>query len=500
MALNVSTRKPKKSQLTQNPEEVQFQAHLEALGLNSMADYRAWCSHYGFGPATKKSERQRELEVREARRAFAEHRLSQKKREQRSFRATVDEIFRGQLIADQVTSQTLKLLCEAYVSLQACKFVRQAFRELLSAVGDATDLIRVNPVISQYGLSRGNTYLDALLALAHHAQEWIRPPMEWKPTTHNVDRQFQSLSRHLFARWPVPAFMDSVWFQGTSFEARQKQTWFVHLGRGENIRTLPLPIPYTKRMAHHFMQAPAESTVEEALRWGQIRALGGSTRLVKSVMGTRLRTCYKQNEFWTTVFQFLIANPMLDLAHVGPLIDYLQNEKFTPQEVFVSPGVIEHRPPSQPNLTMKGRSPETLLRNVDAWHRNLSKVKQTAAEWVASGIGGFRFVEGAETGDNARIWTVTELLSSAALIAEGRKMKHCVATYARSCAQGVCSIWAMETENISGRSKVLTLEVSNQTRVLVQARGKCNVLPTQKERGILQRWADQAGLQLGKWI
>ncbi|MDB5334537.1 MAG: hypothetical protein JWN70_156 [Planctomycetaceae bacterium] len=500
MALNVSTRKPKKSHLTNTPEEVQFQAHLKALELGSIADYRDWCSRHGFGPATKKSAIQRELEVRERHRAWAEYRLSQKKREQRSLRATINEIFRGQLGENDVTSPTLKLLCEAYDSLQASTFVRQAFRELLTVVGDATDLIQTNTVISQYGLGRGNTYLGALLALAHHAQDWIRPPTAWKPNTHNVDRQFQSLARHLFARWPVPTFMDSVWFQGISSDALEKQTWFVHLGLGENIRTLPLPIPYTKRMAHHFMQAPAESTVEEALRWGQIRALGGSARLVKSVTGTRLRTCYKENEFWTTVIQFLIANPMLDLAHVGPLIDYLHNEKFTPQEVFVPPGRVERRPPPQPNLTMKGRSPETLLRNVEAWHRNLSKVNQTAAEWVTSGICGFRFVEGDEAGGNAKIWTATELLSSSALIAEGRKMKHCVATYARSCAQGLCSIWALETESIAGRSKVLTLEVLNQTRVLVQARGKCNVMPTQKERGILQRWADQAGLQLAKWI
>jgi hypothetical protein len=294
--------------------------------------------------------------------------------------------------------------------------------------------------------------------------------------------------------------MDSAWFKGVAEQAQQQQRWFLHVGRGENIRTADLPLPYTKRMAHHFMQAPGDFTIAAALRWGQIHALGGDARLVRAVVGTRLGTNFEQDEFWTTVLSFLIANPMLDLAHVGPIIDFIHHQKFLPQEVVVAPGVVERKPPPQPDLTMKGRSAASLLRQVEAWHCRLAKVQQPQADWPASGITPLEFIEGSERGGNIRIWTIRELLSTKALVAEGRAMKHCVGSYARSCAHGVCSIWTLEAETFEGRSKLLTIEVQNGTRLICQARGKCNAMPAEKHRGILRRWAEMAGLQLGRYI
>ena len=275
-----------------------------------------------------------------------------------------------------------------------------------------------------------------------------------------------------FRRWrvtyspsgPCPLFMDAVWFLGNGREAIRQQDWFLHLGKGKNIRTADLPLPYTKRMAHHFMQAPSDFTVVAALRWGQIHGLGGTERLARALTGTHVGTEFEHDDFWITVLQFFIANPMLDLVHVGPIIDYINHQRFASQDVFVAPGVVERRGPAQPNLTMKGRTPESLLRQVEAWHQTLAKTEQPKAEWPRSGIDGFEFVEGAERGGNLKIWTITELLSTKALVAEGRKMKHCVATYAHSCASGACSIWALEVETFEGRSKLFTIEVSTARR------------------------------------
>src|SRR5262249_49909715 len=158
--------------------------------------------------------------------------------------------------------------------------------------------------------------------------------------------------------------------------AVQQQEWFVHVGRGQNIRTADLPLPYTKRMAHYFMQAPAGLTVEAALRWGQIHGLGGSERLARAVIGTRLGASFRHDDFWITVLRFFIANPMLDLAHVGPIVDYIEEQRFVSQSVLVAPGVVERGGPAQPNFTMKGRTPTSLLRQVEAWDRTLAKAEQ----------------------------------------------------------------------------------------------------------------------------
>ena len=52
-----------------------------------------------------------------------------------------------------------------------------------------------------------------LVRLNDQRHRWVRPLSSWKVTSHNRRRQFSSLIRHLLARYPVPAFMDSVWFR-----------------------------------------------------------------------------------------------------------------------------------------------------------------------------------------------------------------------------------------------------------------------------------------------
>ena len=336
------------------PLEPALQAHLRALGLSSVEEYVAWCVRHGFSRRTAKHWRLRLKERAFASRAAADARLARKKQEVRRPENAIQAIFRGEVTEEQVTEAHLKTVCRAFQSSKSCPRTRRAFLDLLTHAGRCADFFATQPVIAQHGRLDGNTFIGGLLALAHHAADWLRPVEEWKPQTHNARRQFASLARHLFARWPVPAFMDSVWFKGVSAQALQVQRWFLHVGRGENIRTADLPLPYTKRMAHHFMQAPADCTVEAALRWGQIHGLGGNERLARAVIGTRLGTDFEHDDFWITVLQFFVANPMLDTAHVGPVIDYIHQQRFVPQEVFVAPGVVERKSPPQPNFNDEG--------------------------------------------------------------------------------------------------------------------------------------------------
>lgn len=121
-------------------------------------------------------------------------------------------------------------------------------------------------------------------------------------------------------------------------------------------------------------------------------------------------------------------------------------------------------------------------------------------QWQPSGIESFEFVEGSLEGRKFKCWTIRELLSSKALVAEGHQLEHCVATYASSCARGHSSIWTVEVESFEGTTKALTVEVRNGMRVISQVRGKANRLPTEKEKNILCRWAATSGLKLAAYI
>jgi hypothetical protein len=493
-------RKPKADSPTPEEEARALKIHLRDLGLASVEQYKQFCRKHSFSLKTNKSSRQRERERLIVSRQAAERRLSQSRRERRNTKTTIAQILDGDIKKDEVRHPGLRLVCLAYESTQRNRRAKHALRDILLHLNPASAFFDNRPAIVHLGWQLGNTYVEALAAMAFFYGCRRRPVEQWRPRSHNVWRQFASLARHLFADYDVPPFLDEVWFRGVSTAAQERQGWFIHMAHGLNIRTAKLPVALTKRMAHHFMQAPKNYSVEAALRWGQIHGLGGDARLADAIRATRLAEHFDHDVFWVSVLRFFIANPMLDTAHIGPIVDYLHDQRFAPRNVFVERGVMEQHPAAQPNLTMRGRSVTSLLAQVRRWHRQLAKEPAGNVEWPKSDIGEFVFVEGRKESGNMRRWTLRELLSGKALNAEGRSMRHCVASYSSSCARRTTSIWSLEVEGFEGHSKVLTVEVRLGQKLICQARGKNNKPPDEKSRSVLRRWAEQEGLTLAPYL
>lgn len=481
--------------------------HIEGLGLSSIEDYQAWCTRNGFSRKLNKHWKQLSRERYLSQESKAKERLKQKKREQRNQIDVLFAICRGELSESDVTLPHLKRLCKAMrtngTPPHARRVDRKALMRLLRHLDECrAKFFRSTSAKTLPGEQAGHTYIDAIVRSASHSDSWQRAVEEWKPRSHSPSRQFASLLRHLFAKHDdVPLFLDAVWFAGQNAEAEERREWYVHIGRGKNIRTCNLPIPLTKKMAHHFMRAPRDVTIAEALRWGQVHGLGGDELLARAIFGTRLTESFKHDDFWSTVIRWFVANPMLDRSHVGPIVDYLHYQRFVPEQNYTAPGVRQEGVPPQPRLSMKGRTPEGVLRRVNEWHRKLANNNRyQVRQWQSIGIEGFEYLEGSEKNRSLKCWTIRELLSSNALQTEGRQMKHCVATYAASCARGHCSIWTMEVESQMGVSKAVTIEVRNSARLICQVRGKANRLATEKERRIIQRWAEVAGLRVASYV
>ncbi len=471
-----------------------LEQHLAALGLSTVEEYAQWCAQHGFGARADKHWHQRCKERYFAFEQAIQSRCARKKQEAHHSQTVIQAIANNELTVSDLTSPHLKLISEAFASLEGDP--RHAFLRLLLHVQRFAKLLVAGPVVRQFGVQPGNTFIEGLSALARHYASWRQPPEQWQPRTHNSLRQFSSLARHLLARYPPPDFMDSVWFKGHTPEAIKQQEWFMRMGNGESPRYLDHPIRHTKRMVHHFLHTPSDFTVEAALRRAQVLGLGGSVRLAEAILGSKMATDFDHEDFWISVVRWFIANPMLDTAHVGPIVDYIRHQRFEPQQVVTAPGRTEARPP-QPDFSMKGRTPASVLRQVQEWHGDLRKKRQqpTQAEWYESGIGPFEWTEGSASLDGPRRWTIKELVTWKDLFGEGCAMRHCVASYEHACASGQTSIWSMGIERNNGRRKrVLTIEVGVDRKVICQARGKANRPPTEKEMGILRRWAVQEGL------
>ena len=454
--------------------------HIDELGFDSVDEYRSWCKSNNLNESLNKSasQRKREIQLKQqldftaADRGYADAKGNAMR--------VAKSILNGEIAIDDITHPGLRRIAELFDVDAETTPDHGCFLRILEAVLSKGDFLDVNPVIERLGRAAGNTLIDGLFSVAVHADSWIRAPEAWTPASKGLHKRFNELVRHLFARYAVPRFMDSVWFEGAGDEAIERQQWFIHLGNGGNIRTAGLPMEYSKKMAHLFLQAPDNYSVIDAVRWGQVLALGGSRELVGHLSATALGTNLENEEFWISVIHFFVNNPMLDLDYVGPIVEYINRRKFLREEQIGDDGNAFFIDPPDPGFTMKGRKAEPLVELVDEWHLHLTREQKIkTVGWAASGIPPFELVEkDRETGHRVK-WTIDELLTRKEMFDEGKSMKHCVRSYIPSCERGIKSVWSLcyDSPNTTKKKRVLTIAVKNDMRKVVQARGKCNAMP-----------------------
>lgn len=361
----------------------------------------------------------------------------------------------------------------SYEDARACVPLSRAeyadYVRLAEACRTAKFLAQEGPVISAYGAHPCNTYGAALIRIAKQAAHWRAQPETWRPATHNAARAFRSLLDHLFVRFPVPVPLETVWF-------RPRENWvpcYLAVAKGANLRDVPgLRFPLTRRMAHECLGAPSRLTFEQALRWGQVRGLGGSEGLFHALSATRIpgpgREGMPTHEFWQTVVAWLIRNPMLSPDQYGPVVDYIREARRR-----------------DPRFRMAGRTPQALLRAMAAWHGELGQVPTATLSrtWSSHGMD-WLWVQKNEEG--ARLtWRMEEITTAERLREEGKTMRHCIFTYLQSCTSGTTAVLSLRADD----QPVLTVAVNPRLRALGEVRGVCNRCPSPAESSVVRRWA-----------
>jgi PcfJ-like protein len=368
---------------------------------------------------------------------------------------------------------------------------RKSFLQMLGEVRGRSDLLRPARLRGRIEVAWLDTILDGLRALTEHRKDWLRPLDTWRPVGSNPIPLFSSLAHHLLADFPVPPVLVSAWFRGDGFQARQQQRWFKRAGKGISLRTVGFPIALTRRMAHEFAHAPAHYHADFALRWAQVRGLGGPDKLARAVAATRLGREFRHDEFWVSVLHFFINHPKFDLIHVDPIVEFLHAQKFAFRRAIIGQDTEIYIDPPQPDLSLKGWSEASLLRRVEEWKaRGKVEAVRELIRWDRSGIG-----ELVACDEQGRDWTIRELLDSDALVAEGQAMDHCAATYTLWCAKRLTTIWSVGIERPEGRERVATVEVDPATRGIVQAKARSNDEPDESCLAIIRQWASQEALK-----
>lgn len=253
-----------------------------------------------------------------------------------------------------------------------------------------------------------------------------------------------------------------------------------HLCHGNPLRTAPgLCFPLNARTAHYFSQMPADTDWMAAFLTARVAVLGGYRALAQELNAHAYRLQHWQDEqFLSQTIEFFVRHEQrLPLNQVRPVLDYL-----------------DHCRTENPDFALKGRSPEALLRQMEAWHRDLVLSRQIEAmskNWKPVPVNGLLY-----TDKSGQRYHIVQLCTAEALVAESRVLRHCVSSYANRCAQGLSSIWSLRREGDTPEQfeRMVTIEL-NARRQVVQVRGLQNRMPDALETKIVDAWRRKTGLK-----
>ncbi|RYD22752.1 MAG: hypothetical protein EOP88_06905 [Verrucomicrobiaceae bacterium] len=341
--------------------------------------------------------------------------------------------------------------------------------------------------------------VPALVRMAHYHEWWIRDPSDWTPDPSRSPRlQIHDLAAHLFARWPMPEWFGAAWFVKGELTYLERD-WYCQVGRGSSLRKLAgMPPSITHRALSLARNAPGHLTVREALRWGQVKAAGGTDELLREVLQSRMVKDLSNDAVWSRLIgKFAAAKPRSE-RHFGiiadTLIEVIRNDGWHRAGELVGlpfGELLRHcRKFWSTIFTLAAASlPEMKGLDIGCRHARAQFGAVASTRWARLPYVRDQQIDRKETST----LEIVELTTLAQLIAEGRSMGHCVGTYGPDCVSGGSSIFRMRRSD-GERPDVwaegnLTIEVDRASRRVIQIRGKYNRSPTFGELRMIRSWA-----------
>lgn len=298
-------------------------------------------------------------------------------------------------------------------------------------------------------------------------------------------RSFRHLPLGQIIRY-LPGFM--LWNIGYHLKISERRVLLQDLAEGKHVRNCShCPAPFTKKMAHHFSQAPVSSRFKTAVWYGIICGLNGTEKLIP-------------------VFQQHFGQWQGNMDLIKTLLAFFQTPKHQveTEEVKRLFGYVDHLRQEGADCSLKGWTLNSLRRRSDRWHAqinfanrhrlqhgwSLEKVKNALKEsWTGANYLGYKALGEAVEYHIIQLTTVQELLD------EGQAMQHCVGSYVSSCQLAGTSIWSLRKLKDGQVKRLVTIEVSKMHRI-VQAKRKSNAAPQAFHWRLIRAWAKRENLSL----
>lgn len=332
----------------------------------------------------------------------------------------------------------------------------------------------------------------ACFRLAAKQRQWIQGPEYWTSREgDSAHQQWCEFVGHILHHYPTPEFLAPIWLQNES------QPWerdlHLHLAKGFSIRRFHIPGigRIGKSAARHFMTAPNDCGVPQAIRWAQVVAAGGEPKLARVVMSLVPVSARESWEpVWGSVIQFLIRNQPISLQEVREIIQFIIEQRFTPARVTLGNWMGEE--PVCRELDLHGWT----LRRMRRWMANWREQYQTPVQQLGQTGWPSMDYEPLEHCDGETIWRIVELRSEAELRVEGGIMRHCVGSYGWYCKNGRSSIWSLRRIDGKRMKRVATIEIRPSQHRIVCANGPKNREISEQTRKLIRDWAKRERLSM----
>lgn len=277
----------------------------------------------------------------------------------------------------------------------------------------------------------------------------------------------------------LPVFM--LWQIGLSLHQLKTRRLTLELASGQNIRrALACPFPFTRKMAHLFINSPRDMTFDTAIWYAIVRGWGGNKWLTE-----QLKTYFSHQQ----------KQP--DFIHLLVLFFKKTDPKLSTNEMKYLLGYLQHRWDESEHFTLKGWTLASLQRKAMQWYQTISQQQlqnitspNLALSWKGADYKTFSLEDARSS------YEIIQLNSIKKLQEEGRRMMHCVGSYAARCQLDKCSIWSLRQTTGDRHRSLVTIEITKDHRI-VQARKMFNASPEPFERQLIQQWAYREGLN---WV
>lgn len=377
------------------------------------------------------------------------------------------------------------------------KKARRAWFQLIDVIRQRSSALNTQ-AFQHHNQSSWHTqdFLKAVAAMTYRFGQRVRSPWDW-----TCDGQpIQSLSNHLFAEYPVAAFLHRGWL-----ESEPAQSTLIAIGSGQSVKAAVcthFDVLLSRKSAHLFANGSDRFGVRDTLRWSQLQAAGCEDKLAVRILRSTSRFEFP-HDFWLELSSFLqkvaaVEPGRWERSIVAPDFAEMQAiARFAYEQKFGDPSrVLGYRTlsdePLQDDFTLRGRTLRSLRNHMENWRNEVNlpprHIPKVPTSWAAAGPKPMEFRFGQSQ------WHIIEITDVHELRREGLLMHHCVATYHRDCAHGASSIWSLRQQTGDRTTPKVTIEYRPLTKKITQAKACHNQCPNLFQTTMIRSWAAENGI------